>query len=184
MKIIKRILTTLALLIVVLAVVGFLLPSHAHVERSIVINAPAEAFFPLIANLKENSQWSPWHARDPDMKQTFTGEDGKVGSKVAWESQDKHVGTGTQEITLLVPNERIETHLDFGDQGAADAYFQFDETDGTCKVTWGFDSELGNNPVGRYFGLMFDGMIGPMYDEGLGKIKELAEAGIEPNGVE
>jgi hypothetical protein len=177
MKIVKRILAFLAALIVVLAVVGFLLPTNAHVERNIEINAPAEKIFPLIANLKENGKWSPWHARDPDMKQTFTGEDGKVGSKVAWESQNKKVGTGTQEVTALVPNERVETHLDFGAQGNADAYFQIDEAGGTCSLTWGFDSDLGNNPVGRYFGLMFDGMIGPMYEEGLANIKELAEAG-------
>ena len=177
MKIIKRILLGLVALVVLLVCIAFVLPSEAHVERSLAIEAPAERIYPLIANFKENNKWSPWHALDPEMKQTFTGEDGTVGSKVAWESEHKHVGSGSQEITALDPNKRIETSLDFGAQGTAEAFFQFDEANGTCIVTWGFDCDLGNNPISRYFGLMFDGMIGPMYEEGLNNLKALAEAG-------
>ena len=111
------------------------------------------------------------------MKQTYTGDDGKVGSKVAWESDNKDVGVGSQEITALDPNKRIETHLDFGAHGTAEAYFDFVETDGTTTVTWGFDCEMGNNPIGRYFGLMMDGMVGSKYEEGLNNLKTLAESG-------
>jgi len=37
-------------------------------------------------------------------------------------------------------------------------------------------SDGGNNPIGRYFGLMFDSMIGGDYETGLAKLKQLAEA--------
>jgi uncharacterized protein YndB with AHSA1/START domain len=163
--------------VAILVVVGFLLPSSAHVERDIVINAPPEAIFPMVVNLKENNEWSPWNEQDPDMKQTYTGTDGEVGSKVEWESEHPKVGSGTQEVTAVEPNKRVDTHLGFGDHGTADAYFTFEPGDGGTKVTWGFDSDLGNNPIGRYFGLVMDGMIGPMYEKGLEKIKELAEGG-------
>ena len=37
--------------------------------------------------------------------------------------------------------------------------------------------DLGGNPVNRYFGLIMDKMIGPDFEEGLAKLKEIAEAG-------
>jgi len=36
--------------------------------------------------------------------------------------------------------------------------------------------DLGAGPIRRYFGLFMDGMIGPDYERGLGRLKTLAEA--------
>ena len=42
---------------------------------------------------------------------------------------------------------------------------------------WGFDVELSRNPIERYFGLMFDSMIGADYERGLENLKKLVESG-------
>jgi hypothetical protein len=42
-------------------------------------------------------------------------------------------------------------------------------------VTWGFDCDLGTNPIMRYVGLMFDQWIGADYEKGLAKLKEVME---------
>jgi hypothetical protein len=41
-----------------------------------------------------------------------------------------------------------------------------------CRPT----PDLGANPLARYFGLWMDGMVGPDFEEGLGRLKALAEA--------
>jgi len=44
------------------------------------------------------------------------------------------------------------------------------------KATWGFHNDIGFNPIGRFFGLMMDGMLGPDYEDGLARLKKVAEA--------
>jgi hypothetical protein len=43
-------------------------------------------------------------------------------------------------------------------------------------VLWGFDAEHGMNPLARWFGLLFDRMIGPDFEQGLAKLKTVMEA--------
>ncbi len=60
MKILKRTLFVVGAILVLMAVVGLFLPSHARVERSTVIKAPAEQVFPHVNDLKQWAAWSPW----------------------------------------------------------------------------------------------------------------------------
>lgn len=43
-------------------------------------------------------------------------------------------------------------------------------------ATWGFDTDLGMNPIARYFGLVMDSMLGADYEKGLAKLKQVCEA--------
>jgi hypothetical protein len=65
--------------------------------------------------------------------------------------------------------------IDFGAQGTALASLVLEPAGAGSKVTWGFDSDLGFNPIARYFGMMMDGMIGPDYEKGLARLKTVAE---------
>jgi hypothetical protein len=48
------------------------------------------------------------------------------------------------------------------------------EGDGT-RVTWGLDSDMGNNPIGRWMGLMLDGFVGADYERGLEQLRQTVE---------
>jgi hypothetical protein len=50
--------------------------------------------------------------------------------------------------------------------------FMLPRGDGTTNV-WDFRTDLGNNPVARHFGLMFDKWIGADYENGLARLKVL-----------
>lgn len=176
MRLIKNTLIGLVVLAVALAAIGFLLPRVVTVERSTVIAAPAEKVFGYVNSLRRANEWSPWAERDPEMKLTFDGPDEGVGAKMAWTSDNPDVGTGSQEIVESVPYERVRVALDFGDMGDGNAGFALTpEGDGT-KVVWDFRTDLGSNPVARYFGLMFDRWIGADYEKGLAKLKALVES--------
>ena len=43
-------------------------------------------------------------------------------------------------------------------------------------MTWGYDSTFKGNLLGRYFGAMMDGMLGPDYEKGLAQLKTLIES--------
>lgn len=175
MRMLRNIVLGLAGLAVVLVAVAYLLPRHVVVERSIAIEAPPEAVFPLVNSFRRGQEWSPWLARDPGTRLTFGGPEQGVGATMEWASDHPQVGSGRQEITLSTPGERVETALNFGAQGPAAAWFALAPEGGGTRLTWGLDADMGNNPVGRWMGLMMDRWVGPDYERGLSNIKELAE---------
>ena len=176
MNILKKLAVGLLGLIVVLAVVGLFLPSTARVEREVVIEAPQSTVFALVNGYKRFNDWSPWARYDPNTEYTYLGPDQGVGARMEWQSDNPDVGIGSQEVTASEPLSRVETALDFGPQGSADAYFDLTpEGDGT-RVVWGFEAPFGMNLIARYFGLTMDWVLGPHYEEGLDNLKQLAES--------
>jgi hypothetical protein len=160
-------------LVVLLVAVSYLLPAQIHVERSILIKAPAEKVFARVNHLKNWEAWSPWHAMEPDAKYVYSGPEEGANAKASWEG--KKIGTGSQTITRSEPFQRIESSLDMGSQGKAEGSFTFDETNGETKVVWAFDTNMGMNPIARYMGLMMDRWIGADFEKGLNSLKELCE---------
>jgi uncharacterized protein YndB with AHSA1/START domain len=176
MKLVRNSLVGMAVLAVAVVVVAFMLPRVVTVERGTVIAAPPEKVFVHVNSLRRFNAWSPWYERDPTMEQSFDGPEEGVGAKMSWRSANPDVGSGRQEIVDSVPNERVRVALDFGDTGNGNAgYTLTPEGDGT-KIVWDFRTDLGNNPVARYFGLMFDTWIGADYEKGLAKLKVLVES--------
>ncbi|MEL7029586.1 MAG: SRPBCC family protein, partial [Pseudomonadota bacterium] len=164
-------------IVAIAVVVGFFLPREVTVERSVVIDAPQEAVFEHVNSMNAFNAWSPWYLRDPDAMYVIQGPEAGVGSKMTWRSEQQDVGSGSQEIIESQPPSYVRTTLDFGQQGVAEADFTLEPAGtGGTKVTWGFETDMGANPLGRYFGLMMDGFIGKDYETGLAKLKEITEA--------
>jgi len=175
MRILKKTLLFVVVLAVVLAGIGMLLPRNVHVERAAGIGAPPATVFALVNGYRLYNKWSPWYALDPEAQYTYEGPDFGVGAKMAWASAKKDVGSGSQTIVESRPHEMVRTELDFGEQWRASARFTLaPEGDGT-RVTWGLDADMGAGPVGRWFGLMMDRMVGKDYESGLAALKTLAE---------
>lgn len=177
MGILRKSFLVLVGLVVVLVGVGLLLPRQVEVERSIVIAAEADEIFPYINSLEKFNEWSPWGDYDPDTVYTFSGPDTGTGARVDWTSDHANVGDGSQEIIASVENKSVKTELDFGMDGVATAVFLLNRVETGTEVTWGFTTEMGMNPIGRYFGLMMDKWVGGDYEKGLAALKVLVEDG-------
>ena len=175
MRFIKWLFGIIVVLSIVFVAGAFLLPKEVAVARSIEIDAPAEQVFPHVNSLKAGAEWSPWLDRDPDVQLAYSGPDEGVGAKLDWTSDHPQVGNGSQMISASVPNEKVTTELDFGDMGTAVANFDLVENNGKTQVTWGFETDMGNNPVGRWMGLMMDSWVGGDYEAGLANLKALVE---------
>jgi hypothetical protein len=174
MPILKRVLAGILAFVFLLVVVGYFLPRQAHVERSIVIDAPQAELFAALNGFKRFNEFSPWAALDPDTQYSYEGPESGVGAKMSWISADDDVRSGTNEIVESASPDIIRTRLDFGGQ-LAQATFKFEPADGGTRVTWSFDSDLGTNPIMRFVGLMFDRWIGADYEKGLARLKEVME---------
>ena len=153
------------------------LPAQVHVEREAVIAAPSANIFPLVNNSRNAEKWSPWLARDPETVIEYSGPAQGAGAKMAWRSDNPEVGIGSQEITASEPDSLVRIALICDGHGGATATFNLVPHGGGTRVVWGFDTDLGANPVMRYMGLMFDKWVGGDFETGLANIKRIAEAG-------
>lgn len=170
----KKFFFTLLSLVIILILIGFLLPQHQHVERSLVISAPAETVYRNIDNPEAFNRWSPWAELDPAMKIEHVGPESGVGSGMRWHSENPNVGNGSWIITAAKPNESLDVALTF-DNGGATSFFHLEPTDQGTRITWGFDTDAGLNPIMRWFGIMMDKWVGTEYEKGLRTLKSRLE---------
>lgn len=162
--------------VVVALVVAFILPRHAVVVRSVEIAAPPAAVFPLVSDLRRFNEWSPWVGLDPKAVYTFTGPTDGVGQTLNWQSDEPRVGNGAMTIAGIEPDSRVDLTIAFADAGTAAAFVTLEPVGSGTRASWAFDSDLGFNPIARYFGVMADGVVGPDYELGLARLKAVAEA--------
>jgi uncharacterized protein YndB with AHSA1/START domain len=175
MRLIRRLAIALAILAAIFAGVGLILPGTVHVERSTVIAARPAQIFPYLNDLRKLNAWSPWAARDPATKYTFTGPPEGAGATMAWQSE--RFGTGRQQITASNPGEKVVSTLEFGSMGSAEATFLLIPEEGKTRVTWRLVSALPLQPFARWFGLIFPRLIGADFEDGLARLKSLMEKG-------
>ena len=179
MKIIKKLLLALVVLIALLLIGSLFIPGRYHVERSVVIDAPPEAVFSFVNQVKLWPSWIAWTtAKDPTLINTFSGPDSGVGAAMSWDG--KKMGQGTFIFTAAEPKGGVKYDLSFdhGKYNSKGALTFTAEGKGT-KVIWSDDGDVGRNPIGRYFSLMFDKLMGPDFEEGLNNLKKKAEESVK-----
>ncbi len=64
--------------VVVVAIAAILIyastkPDSFRVQRTASMNAPPEKIFPYLNELERWREWSPYEARDPNMKRAYAG---------------------------------------------------------------------------------------------------------------
>lgn len=175
MKTLKKIGLGFLGLVILLIAAGFLLPRHSHVERSLVMKANAATAFNQVNTLKNWEKWSPWHNIDPAMKLEYEGPESGAGAKYIWTSTNSNVGNGALTILASQPNQKIVSEMDFMENGKATGTYLFEENPEGTKLTWAMDSDLGMNPVARYFGLFMENFVGKDFEKGLNNIKVIVE---------
>lgn len=175
MNILKVVFLSIIGLMVTFVVVGMFLPQTRHVERSAVIVATPSEVFQQINNPKSFNQWSPWAKLDPNAQYTFVGPESGKGAGMTWSSNNKGVGSGSWMIRDVTENEHVTMDLDFGQGGASSTFDLKPEGVGT-QIIWGFDMDMGMNPMLRWFGLMMENWVGADYEKGLTDLKLLVES--------
>jgi len=164
-------------LLAVALLIGFLLPSSFVVSRSVVIEAPPSQIHPYVSTLHQWPGWTAWNTEKyPELKYSFEGPESGVGAVQTW--TDPEMGGGRLEITDSSVEQGIEFTLNFeqSPEPLIGSIAYAPTGSGDTKVTWTGRGDVGSNPIGRYFGLMMDSMIGADYEVGLRNLKILVEA--------
>lgn len=100
----------IALLLALVALAGLLLllayclPRQYAVTVTTGIGRPQAAVFDYVRMLRHQLQYSEWYKTDRTVQPGFTGADGTVGAVMRWDSSNKDLGSGEQEIKHLAPD--------------------------------------------------------------------------------
>jgi uncharacterized protein YndB with AHSA1/START domain len=174
--------TTLIIIALLVALAVILLyaaskPDTFAIQRSATIAAPPDKIFPLINDLHAHTTWSPFE-KDPAMKRTHSGAPAGKGAIYEWDG-NRQVGSGRIAITDSSPSSKVAMRLEMFRPFKADNVVEFTlEPQGNpdTRITWAM---RGQQPFMAKLMSTFincDKMVGSQFEEGLAKLKVLAEA--------
>jgi len=112
MKIIKTILLAIVSISALMLIIALFLPKDYIVSQSLVIHRSQADVFNYVKMIDNQKYYSIWVMEDPKSLMTTKGIDGSVGYISAWDSKNKNVGKGEQEI-MKIDNHRIDVDLRF-----------------------------------------------------------------------
>jgi uncharacterized protein YndB with AHSA1/START domain len=140
MSILTIILIVVAALLLILLISAAFLKKDYIIEREITINKPVQVVFDYIKPLKNAVTYNKWVMMDPNLKREYSGTDGTVGFVSAWDSENKQVGKGEQEITKIKEGERIDYEIRFEKpfKGTSFAYLVTTPAGNQTNVKWAF----------------------------------------------
>lgn len=172
----------LALLVglVILALLGLIAyaanhPSDFRIERSTSVHASPDKLFDLIEDFHRWTAWSPFEGIDADLKRTYGGSERGVGAVYGWEG--RKTGVGSMAITEADRPARVLIDLMFVKPFQAHNKAEFTlEPDGEAtKVTWAMSGHSGFFAKLIDVFLPMEKMVGPQFEQGLAKLKAVAE---------
>ena len=80
-------------------------------------------------------------------------------------------------ISKLEAPSHFENDLDFGANGQGKGTFEFQaQGESQTSVTWRMNTNMGINPIGKIFGLFMDSVVGADFEDGLKRLRVVAEA--------
>ena len=166
----------IAIIFVVVLILAATRPDTFRVERTAIMNAPADKIFPQIADFHQWLNWSPWEGRDPAMKRTYSGAERGKGAAYAWEG-NKNVGSGRMEILEAAPSSKVVIKLDFLKPFEAHnvAEFTMLPQGGATTVTLVMHGPAPFMAKVMHTVINMDRMVGKDFETGLSNLKAIAE---------
>ncbi|MEH2475272.1 hypothetical protein V1281_003552 [Nitrobacteraceae bacterium AZCC 2161] len=166
----------LAIAIAAVLILATTKPDIFRVERTISIEAPPQAIFPLINDFHQWAKWSPYEVKDPAMTRTFSGADSGKGSAYAWDG-NKNVGSGRMEITEAAAPGKVAIKLDFFEpfEGHNTAEFTMAPQGEFTTVTWLMYGPCPFMAKIMHVFMNMDHMIGKDFAVGLANLKSITE---------
>ncbi len=179
MRVLKMIGKLLLALVGLILVAGIFMSKRSESTYTVVIDAPKEVVWEQLRTLQNHQKWSPWVDHDPNMKVTYEGTDGNIGSKSSWVGDV--VGVGEQTITAIEVMKNMKVALKFKKPWEANAdatLIMTDQSSNGIKVDWIFGMDM-TYPFNALAPIMGDGGMGNDFRNGLAKLKKICESQIE-----
>jgi hypothetical protein len=163
-------------IILLLVVIGILLPSSYHVERSIRINGSSKTIFPYLNNLQKWGSWTSLNVtKDYSLEQQFSGSNQGIGSELSYHG-DK-LGKGKIRIVDNELNDHVSFSLLINNRFNTDGNIKIEsKSEMDSKVIITLDGDVGFHLPNRYIILMMNNIAGSLFEESLNRLKTIVES--------
>jgi hypothetical protein len=165
-------------ILVLLLLIGMFLKKEYTVSRMLIVNKPKPFVFDYIRLLKNQNEYSVWANMDPNMKKEFRGTDGTSGFVSAWDSENKNVGKGEQEILKVVDGDRIDYEIRFIKPFESTSLASMSTvivSDSQTRIEWKFNGKM-KYPMNLMLLFMnMNKMVGNDLEKGLQNLKKNLE---------
>lgn len=170
----RKFLSFIILLLLILGIVGYLLPTEYSINKNTTISASSAHIHEYVGDLDKWDAWTPWKGEDPSIEITNSEKTTGIGASQSW--TDKN-GGGSLRFTSWSPENGIEYDMYFGGgKYTSKSAIQYDSSSETrTRVHWKLDGEMGMPIIGGYFALFMKYEIGKMFDDGLKQLKTIVE---------
>lgn len=101
------------IILLVPVVAATFMSDEYEIKAGTDINRSKQDVFNYVKYISNAEQFNKWMMKDPHLRKELVGTDGTVGFVYKWDSDNKNVGQGEQEITRIEGNDRIEFELRF-----------------------------------------------------------------------
>lgn len=157
---IVEVLVALLIVFVLAVVVGVLLPSHGHVERTVEVSSPLRQVYDSVNTFRRYPQWTGMRNFDPNVQMTLAGPEAGPGAKVEWTSTSPKLGAGNLEIVSSEQDSKVDIKIDNDWAGENKTYTVslLPQANGkTVKINVAYDVDYGWNLMWRFAGMYING---------------------------
>jgi len=180
----KKILLSLATVIVVFLAYAATRPADYHVERSAILAASPAVLFAQVNDHHKFNTWNPFMKLDPNVKNTFSGPASGVGATCSWDG-NSNIGAGSATIVESKPNELVRMRMDWKRpmEGTGTVDFTFKPAGDKTVVTWAMYGK--NNYFAKVVSIFLncDKMCGPPFEQGLADLGKVAASSATASGT-
>jgi uncharacterized protein YndB with AHSA1/START domain len=168
------VLGALALGVALIAGTGLILSNRWAVKQDVLIAAPIERVFELVADLQS---WNRWEASNDDASVHFSYEPTPFGPNTLRRFAGKAGNTGATQVVALNRPAQLELESQLGAaKDKAHAAFTFVTENGLTRVSWN-DSGTLPRITGAYLRDSVEQRLNYHMSESLKRLKALAENG-------
>ncbi len=177
MSILLALLGIIAGLFIFIFIAALVIKKEYVIREQITVDKNSRQVYDYVRLLKNQEFYNKWVMMDPNVKRGYEGADGTVGAIVTWDSENKNVGKGEQEIISLTDGSRIDCEVRFEKpfKNVAQVYMELTPiSESTTNVEW---TMMGQNKYPFNFtNLFITGMLAKDMQTSLQNLKKELEA--------
>jgi hypothetical protein len=178
MRILVGIIIALGGIIVLLLIIGLFVKKDYSVAKEVIVNKSKSVVFDYLRFLKNQNKFSVWATMDPNMKTEYRGTDGTEGFISAWQSENRNVGKGEQEILKIVNGERIDYEIRFIKPFVSTSWANMivaSANENQTRVHWEFTGKMKYPTNLTLLFMNMEKMVGNDLEKGLQNLKAIMD---------
>lgn len=113
MSILIMVLYVIGAIVALVLLIALFISKQYSITAEQLIHQSQTDIFNYIVYLKNQDNYSKWIQMDPNVRKSTSGTDATVGFISSWDSDDKNVGQGAQEIMKITTPSRVDYEIRF-----------------------------------------------------------------------